>query len=216
MTIESASAAGIAFQDALMYTTPVQPAQYKLNSVLSLAGMKERTDQCHSAANIVVCQACSSNKFYLEYLKNQPARVCDHCFTKLQENSQCLRTVMRIGSRKARQADPRPPLLLKVSKPSLEAIQNELNIEGVECSFILSASSSREHWLEAIAKAIDDSTKKKVTFVSSRSQDENGPRPCVVFLPGAGRGSRHRGSAGFQSPRLDPRPAGHHVHDVHL
>ena len=35
----------------------------------------------------VVCQACSTNKFYLEYLKNQPARVCDHCFTKLQENS---------------------------------------------------------------------------------------------------------------------------------
>ncbi|CAL8249738.1 unnamed protein product [Boreogadus saida] len=42
--------------DALMYTTPV------------------------------VCQACSNNKFYLEYLKNQPARVCDHRFTKLQEN----------------------------------------------------------------------------------------------------------------------------------
>lgn len=30
------------FNDALMYTTPVQSAQYKLNSVLSLAGMKVR------------------------------------------------------------------------------------------------------------------------------------------------------------------------------
>uniref|UniRef100_A0A671X2N8 FYVE, RhoGEF and PH domain containing 6 n=1 Tax=Sparus aurata TaxID=8175 RepID=A0A671X2N8_SPAAU len=92
------------FNDALMYTTPVQSGQYKLNSVLSLAGMK-------------------------------------------------------------------------VSKPSQEAYQNELNIESVERSFILSASSAteRDEWLEAIAKAIDDYTKKKITFISSRSQEE-----CVV------------------------------------
>ncbi|XP_051808066.1 FYVE, RhoGEF and PH domain-containing protein 6-like isoform X2 [Acanthochromis polyacanthus] len=89
------------FNDALMYTTPVQSAQYKLNSVLSLAGMK-------------------------------------------------------------------------VSKPSQEAYQNELNIESVERSFILSASSAteRDEWLEAISKAIDDYTKKKITFISSRSQEE--------------------------------------------
>ncbi|XP_068995914.1 LOW QUALITY PROTEIN: FYVE, RhoGEF and PH domain-containing protein 6 [Embiotoca jacksoni] len=89
------------FNDALMYTTPVQSAQFKLNSVLSLAGMK-------------------------------------------------------------------------VSKPSQEAYQNELNIESVERSFILSASSAteRDEWLEAIAKAIDDYTKKKITFTSSRSQEE--------------------------------------------
>ncbi|XP_071776698.2 FYVE, RhoGEF and PH domain-containing protein 6 [Centroberyx gerrardi] len=89
------------FNDALMYTTPVQSGQYKLNSMLSLAGMK-------------------------------------------------------------------------VSKPSQEAYQNELNIESVERSFILSASSAteRDEWLEAIAKAIDDYTKKKITFISSRSQEE--------------------------------------------
>ncbi|XP_029018613.1 FYVE, RhoGEF and PH domain-containing protein 6 [Betta splendens] len=89
------------FNDALMYTTPVQSGQYKLNSVLSLAGMK-------------------------------------------------------------------------VSKPSQEAYQNELNIESVERSFILSAGSAteRDEWLEAIAKAIDDYTKKKITFISSRSQEE--------------------------------------------
>ncbi|XP_040007371.1 FYVE, RhoGEF and PH domain-containing protein 6 [Xiphias gladius] len=89
------------FNDALMYTTPVQSGQYKLNSVLSLAGMK-------------------------------------------------------------------------VSKPSQEAYQNELNIESVERSFILSASSAteRDEWLEAIARAIDDYTKKKITFISSRSQEE--------------------------------------------
>ncbi|CAK6949969.1 FYVE%2C RhoGEF and PH domain-containing protein 6 [Scomber scombrus] len=94
------------FNDALMYTTPVQSAQYKLNSVLSLAGMK-------------------------------------------------------------------------VSKPSQEAYQNELNIESVERSFILSAGSAteRDEWLEAIAKAIDDYTKKKITFISSRSQEE---AECVV------------------------------------
>uniref|UniRef100_A0A8C6LH36 FYVE, RhoGEF and PH domain containing 6 n=1 Tax=Nothobranchius furzeri TaxID=105023 RepID=A0A8C6LH36_NOTFU len=89
------------FNDALMYTTPVQSAQYKLNSVLSLAGMKVRN-------------------------------------------------------------------------PSQEAYQNELNIESVERSFILSASSAKERdeWLEAIGKAIDDYTKKKITFISSRSQEE--------------------------------------------
>ncbi|XP_031715153.1 FYVE, RhoGEF and PH domain-containing protein 6-like [Anarrhichthys ocellatus] len=50
----------------------------------------------------------------------------------------------------------------------------ELNIESVERSFILSASSAteRDEWLEAIAKAIDDYTKKKITFISSRSQEE--------------------------------------------
>ncbi|KAJ0056873.1 hypothetical protein NL108_000671, partial [Boleophthalmus pectinirostris] len=88
------------FNDALMYTTPVQSGQYRLNSILSLAGMK-------------------------------------------------------------------------VSKPSQEAYQNELNIESVERSFILSANSAseRDEWLEAIATAINDYTKKKITFISSRSQE---------------------------------------------
>lgn len=90
--------------------------------------------------------------------------------------------------------------VLQVSKPSQEAYQNELNIESVERSFILSARSAlgqvlrqilctvscklrsidcvyssateRDEWLEAIAKAIDDYTKKKITFISSRSQEE--------------------------------------------
>lgn len=90
------------FNDALLYTTPVQSGQYKLNCMLSLAGMK-------------------------------------------------------------------------VSKPSQEAYQNELNIESVERSFILSASSAteRDEWLEAISKAIEDYTRKKITFISSRSQEEN-------------------------------------------
>lgn len=92
---------------------------------------------------------------------------------------------------------------MQVSKPSQEAYQNELNIESVERSFILSARSAlfslsdqlqqykhlnlpcslmyfvlcssateRDEWLEAIAKAIDDYTKKKITFISSRSQEE--------------------------------------------
>nr|XP_046183839.1 FYVE, RhoGEF and PH domain-containing protein 6-like [Oncorhynchus gorbuscha] len=89
------------FNDTLLYTTPVQSGQYKLNSMLSLAGMK-------------------------------------------------------------------------VSKPSQEAYQNELNIESVERSFILSASSAteRDEWQAAIATAIDDHTRKKITFISSRSQEE--------------------------------------------
>lgn len=33
----------------------------------------------------VVCQSCSSNKYCLEYLKKQLARVCDQCFLILQQ-----------------------------------------------------------------------------------------------------------------------------------
>uniref|UniRef100_A0A3B5M6B0 FYVE, RhoGEF and PH domain containing 6 n=1 Tax=Xiphophorus couchianus TaxID=32473 RepID=A0A3B5M6B0_9TELE len=48
-----------------------------------------RRHHCRACGKVcVVCQACSTNKYYLEYLKNQPARVCDHCFAKLQENSE--------------------------------------------------------------------------------------------------------------------------------
>ncbi|XP_067446279.1 FYVE, RhoGEF and PH domain-containing protein 6-like [Thunnus thynnus] len=89
------------FNDTLLYTTPVQSGQYKLNNMLSLAGMK-------------------------------------------------------------------------VSKPSQEAYQNELNIESVERSFILSASSAteRDEWLEAISTAINDYTRKKISFISGKSLEE--------------------------------------------
>uniref|UniRef100_A0A2D4FJQ6 PH domain-containing protein n=1 Tax=Micrurus corallinus TaxID=54390 RepID=A0A2D4FJQ6_MICCO len=33
----------------------------------------------------IICQACSSNKHGLDYMKNHPARVCDHCFEELQK-----------------------------------------------------------------------------------------------------------------------------------
>ncbi|XP_030070824.1 FYVE, RhoGEF and PH domain-containing protein 6 [Microcaecilia unicolor] len=92
------------FNDALLYTTPVQSGMYKLNNMLSLAGMKVR-------------------------------------------------------------------------KPTQEAYQNELNIESVERSFILSASSAveRDEWLEAISRAIEDHTKKKITFNPSKSLEEADP-----------------------------------------
>ncbi|XP_055973909.1 FYVE, RhoGEF and PH domain-containing protein 6 isoform X1 [Sorex fumeus] len=171
------------FNDALLYTTPVQSGMYKLNNMLSLAGMKVRkptqeayqnelkiesversfilsassaserdewleaisrsieeyakkkTTFCPTrsldeadaenkeevsplgskapiwipdtrvtmcmictseftltwrrhhcrACGKIVCQACSSNKCGLDYLKNQPARVCEHCFQELQK-----------------------------------------------------------------------------------------------------------------------------------
>ncbi|XP_067358453.1 FYVE, RhoGEF and PH domain-containing protein 6-like isoform X1 [Channa argus] len=89
------------FNDVLLYTTPVQSGQYKLNNKLSLAGMK-------------------------------------------------------------------------VSKPSQEAYQNELTIESVERSFILSASSAieRDEWLKAISTAISDYTKKKISFISGKPPEE--------------------------------------------
>ncbi|XP_034390577.1 FYVE, RhoGEF and PH domain-containing protein 6-like isoform X2 [Cyclopterus lumpus] len=63
---------------------------------------------------------------------------------------------------------------MKVSKPSQEAYQNELNIESVERSFTLSASSAseRDEWLEAISTAISDYTKKKISFISGKPPEE--------------------------------------------
>ncbi|XP_058424603.1 FYVE, RhoGEF and PH domain-containing protein 6 isoform X2 [Diceros bicornis minor] len=89
------------FNDALLYTTPVPSGMYKLNNMLSLAGMKVR-------------------------------------------------------------------------KPTQEAYQNELKIESVERSFILSASSAteRDEWLEAISRSIEEYAKKRITFYPSRSLDE--------------------------------------------
>ncbi|XP_059258316.1 FYVE, RhoGEF and PH domain-containing protein 6 isoform X1 [Mustela nigripes] len=43
-----------------------------------------RRHHCRACGKIV-CQACSSNKYGLDYLKNQPARVCEHCFQELQK-----------------------------------------------------------------------------------------------------------------------------------
>ncbi|KAF3855030.1 hypothetical protein F7725_023085 [Dissostichus mawsoni] len=63
---------------------------------------------------------------------------------------------------------------MKVSKPSQEAYQNELNIESVERSFTLSASSAteRDEWLEAISTAISDYTRKKISFISGKPPEE--------------------------------------------
>uniref|UniRef100_A0A671XZK4 FYVE, RhoGEF and PH domain containing 6 n=1 Tax=Sparus aurata TaxID=8175 RepID=A0A671XZK4_SPAAU len=65
---------------------------------------------------------------------------------------------------------------MKVSKPSQEAYQNELNIESVERSFILSASSAaeRDNWLEAISTAISDYTRKKISFIPELNYCDDG------------------------------------------
>lgn len=39
----------------------------------------------------IICQACSSNKHGLDYMKNHPARVCDHCFKELQKQGKIKR-----------------------------------------------------------------------------------------------------------------------------
>lgn len=100
------------FNDLLLYTTPVQSGQFKLNNMLSLAGMK-------------------------------------------------------------------------VSKPSQEACQNELKIESVERSFILSASSAteRDEWLEAISTAISDYTRKKISFISGKPPDQVDLSDCEDGAP---------------------------------
>ncbi|XP_030587105.1 FYVE, RhoGEF and PH domain-containing protein 6-like [Archocentrus centrarchus] len=62
---------------------------------------------------------------------------------------------------------------MKVSKPSQEAYQNELNIVSVERSFILSARSAKEQdeWLEAISTAISEYIKKTISFIPGKLLD---------------------------------------------
>ncbi|XP_044049424.1 FYVE, RhoGEF and PH domain-containing protein 6-like [Siniperca chuatsi] len=74
---------------------------------------------------------------------------------------------------------------MKVSKPTQEASQNELNIESVERSFILSASSAteRDEWLEAISMAISDYTRKKISFISGKPLEELELSDCGVGAP---------------------------------
>ncbi|CAL8358922.1 unnamed protein product [Lota lota] len=100
------------FNDTLLYTTPVQSGQFKLNNMLSLAGMK-------------------------------------------------------------------------VSKPMHEAHQNELNIESVERSFILSAScaTERDDWLHTISMAINDHTRKKISLISDKSTEETEENETVSGAP---------------------------------
>nr|XP_056703255.1 FYVE, RhoGEF and PH domain-containing protein 6 [Euleptes europaea] len=45
-----------------------------------------RRHHCRACGKII-CQACSSNKHGLDYMKNHPARVCDLCFKELQKHS---------------------------------------------------------------------------------------------------------------------------------
>ncbi|XP_041650620.1 FYVE, RhoGEF and PH domain-containing protein 6-like [Cheilinus undulatus] len=74
---------------------------------------------------------------------------------------------------------------MKVSKPNQEAYQNELTIESVERSFILSASSAteRDEWLEAISTAISDYTRKKISFISGKPPEEVDLKDCGDGAP---------------------------------
>lgn len=48
----------------------------------------------------------------------------------------------------------------------------------MSCLVTPSSATERDEWLEAIAKAIDDYTKKKTTFISSKSQEEVNIKIC--------------------------------------
>lgn len=137
------------FNDALMYTTPVQSAQFKLNSVLSLAGMK----------------------------------VCDFvllCFSSLITNI----LLILIGLCKRKLTKKHPPwsvlvLYFQVSKPSQEAYQNELNIESVERSFILSARSAlltQKRCVKLQTLAVTDERSCTFMFAVQRKRETSGWR----------------------------------------
>lgn len=54
--------------------------------------------------------------------------------------------------------------------------------EGSDVFCTYSSATERDEWLEAIAKAIDDYTKKKITFISSRSQEEVTLKSVWVYV----------------------------------
>lgn len=97
----------------------------------------------------------------------------------------------------------------------------------VLCFLAHSSATERDEWLEAIAKAIDDYTKKKTTFISSRSQEEvklshqcypstrKAPLLTLVWDADGGR-CRWQRPFRLKGSHLDPGPEGHHVHDLYL
>lgn len=110
------------FNDALMYTTPVQSGQYKFNSVLSLAGMK--------VGSVFKSESFHFTHVFLPWMNSDFAVLI---FSGLETAVICWLLTCRCCCW--------TPNVFQVSKPSQEAYQNELNIESVERSFILSARS---------------------------------------------------------------------------
>uniref|UniRef100_A0A1A8NBA0 FYVE, RhoGEF and PH domain containing 5 n=1 Tax=Nothobranchius rachovii TaxID=451742 RepID=A0A1A8NBA0_9TELE len=43
-----------------------------------------RRHHCHSCGRIV-CRSCSRNRYPLKYMKDRPAKVCDHCYNELKK-----------------------------------------------------------------------------------------------------------------------------------
>lgn len=131
----------VQFNDALMYTTPVQSGQYKLNSVLSLAGMKVRGLLFFSQAALTSFRHAQSEVVMFDFWVS----------------------------------------FLQVSKPSQEAYQNELNIESVERSFILSARSAlcvfRHYEQEAFIKSGPDCSDVLCVFAAPLQRETSGWRP---------------------------------------
>ncbi|ROL46617.1 FYVE, RhoGEF and PH domain-containing protein 6 [Anabarilius grahami] len=134
--------------------------QYQLLLTAALVIVKEVANH----ANEFVRQEDNSQKLYEvqcrligNHVLVQPGRVL------LKEG-----ILMKL-SRKGMQ----PRMFFLVSKPSQEGYQNELNIESVKRSFILSASSAacRDEWLQAISTTIDDYTKKETTFTTVRNPE---------------------------------------------
>lgn len=107
--------------DSLLYTTPVATGNFKLNNILSLAELKVRffvyfeivTVKCNPAYyyDFFVCFFCFVFTWiFLHIYIHFRMSIFYHCLYYAQ-----------------------------VSKPTQEGYQNELNIESVERSFILSA-----------------------------------------------------------------------------
>lgn len=53
------------------------------NSKFTVLNRRHHCRHC----GFVVCGDCSQNKFLLEYQSNEPVRVCNYCYSKLNSNN---------------------------------------------------------------------------------------------------------------------------------
>ncbi|XP_015815260.3 FYVE, RhoGEF and PH domain-containing protein 5b isoform X1 [Nothobranchius furzeri] len=62
---------------------PVSQAMMCMNCTADFS-LTLRRHHCHSCGRIV-CRSCSRNRYPLKYMKDRPAKVCDHCYNELKK-----------------------------------------------------------------------------------------------------------------------------------
>ncbi|XP_062855724.1 FYVE, RhoGEF and PH domain-containing protein 6-like [Trichomycterus rosablanca] len=121
-----------------------------------------RRHHCRACGK-VVCQACSSNRYPLEYLKNQPARVCDKCFEiLLQNNSGTQAPVSAVLSPNTKSFYPRRQKKIPAALKEVSANTDESSMSG----YLERMNASKKQW-----KRLWFVIKNKVLYTYGASED---------------------------------------------